>query len=239
MLSMFFGMLWAQGISVGGNLSLYNSGLRCATDDQINAYQNLSPTYNVAFGFQAVYSQTYWGIGVELAYGGQAQKYYGSGVTGKVYQAKAAYQYVGPGLFVEGRYPLEKVTFWLAGGGQVFFPVAAQELYQGDSVPRGNLYRAQVIQNTLRYLEASDDPTERRILSRAYRRALWHVGVRGGVELPLSEVLMLRAGIFFSRSLHDIENKNLRLQEMPFYDVQRKPTYANQLGTVLGVLYHW
>ncbi|MGQ9864515.1 MAG: hypothetical protein ACUVRD_08585 [Bacteroidia bacterium] len=232
-------MLWAQGISIGGSLFMYRSGLRCATDAQINAYQNLSPTYNAAFGLQGAYTQTYWGVGLELMYGGQAQKYYGNGVTGKAYQAKAAYQYVGLGLFVEGRLPLEKMTFWLAVSGQVIFPVAAQELYQGDSVPRGNLYRAQLIQNTLGYLEASDDPEERQILSRAYRRALQQVGVRGGVELPLSEILSLRAGIFFSRSLHDIENKTLPLGKTPFYDSQRKPTYASQLGCVLGLWYRW
>ncbi len=232
---------WAQqSLRMGAQLHLSQSWLLNATDQKAPPQVALRPTYRPGLsGFFIWGWSPYWGSGLEIAYLGAGQNYYGVGLNGQNYSASIRQSYLRFSTPLQAQYQWETWGLWVQLGPTLSALVQSDYTYQGDSLPTQNLYAPQIIQNTLNYLAQSTNPEDQLILTRLYRRWNWGVTFAGGIKSRIAPGVWLLALLSYQRNFTDAENKGYRLSpEGPLaYHPERKPTYNQLLAIQLGIAY--
>ncbi|MCX7606245.1 MAG: hypothetical protein N2170_03120 [Bacteroidia bacterium] len=237
---LFFTYIWAQNfLSMGARLQATQSTLICPTD---RAASDVSLDRTQKAGLIGFFS---WGwtphfaTGIEIAYQGTGQRFYGIGVNGDNYTAQLNLHYLRGGLSLQPQYAKGRWGVWSSLSPGLSFLTQAEMLYQGDSLPRGKLTTPQVIQTTLSYLDQSTDPNDRLILTRMHQRIIPVIHFAGGMRILLAPQVWLLGLISYERSLGDIERKNFRPRpgEAPIYDNRRRAVQYQLVGLQIGLQY--
>ncbi len=234
-------MGWAQqSLRMGAQLHLSQSWLLNATDQKAPPSVGLRPTYRPGLsGFFIWGWNPYWGTGIEIAYLGAGQNYYGVGLNGQNYSASIRQSYLRLATPLQAQYQWETWGLWAHIAPTFSALVQSDYTYQGDSLLNDNLYAPQIIQNTLQYLAQSTNPEDQLILTRLYRRWNWGLAFAGGIKSRIAPGVWVLALLSYQRDFTDAENKRYRLSsENPAaYHPDRKPTYNQLLAIQLGIVY--
>ncbi len=232
---------WAQqSLRMGALLHLSQSWLLNATDQKAPPLASMRPTYRTGLSSFFIWGWSpYWGTGIEVAYQGAGQNYYGVGLNGQNYSASIRLSYLRLGLPLQAQYQWRTWGLWAQVSPTLAALVQSDLTYQGDSLPSQSLYAPQIIQNTLNYLAQSTNPEDQLILTRLYRRWNWGLALAGGVKSRIAPGVWLLALLGYQRHFTDAENKPYRLapEGPPAYHPDRKPTYNQLLSLQLGIAY--
>lgn len=239
-ISLAFSLLWAQhALSMGARVQLMQSRLSSSTDET-SSLTSYSRTHKAGLvGFFDWGWTPHIATGMEIAYQGVGQEFYGVGVNGDNYTAALSLHYLRVGLTMRGQHAWERWGLWGGIAPSLAFLTQADLEYQGDSLPLGSLVFPQVIQNTLAYLSQSTNPDDRLTLLRMFRRTVPALHLAGGLRVRLAPQVWLLGLLAYERSFGDIERKGYQYdpESPPVYDGRRRPVGYELLGIQLGVQY--
>ncbi len=234
-------MGWAQqSLRMGALLHLSQSWLLNATDQKAPSLVGLRPTYRPGLsGFFIWGWSPYWGTGIEVAYLGTGQNYYGVGLNGQTYSASIRQSQLRLATPLQAQYQWDTWGLWAHIAPTLSALVQSDYTYQGDSLPINNLYAPQIIQTTLNYLAQSTNPEDQLILTRLYRQWNWGLTLAGGIKSRIAPGVWVLALLSYQRDFSDAENKRYRIspESPPAYHPDRKPTYNQLLSIQLGIAY--
>ncbi|MCS7188927.1 MAG: hypothetical protein RMJ66_08285 [Bacteroidia bacterium] len=228
-----------QFLSMGARFQLSHAQL-CSPTDRASNLVSFDRTQKSSLAAFFSWGWTsYFATGVEIGYGGAGQALYGIGINGDPYTARINLHYLRIGIGVQPQYAKERWGFWGSFSPSLAFLTQAELIYQGDSLPRGNLVAPQIIQYVVEYLNQSTDPNDRLVLLQMYRRSVPVLHIAGGMRVRLAPQVWLLGLLSYERSFGDIEQKGFRLkgEENYLYSPQRRPVQYRLLGLQLGIQY--
>ncbi len=229
-----------QHLQMGARLILQQSSLISSTDKAVESWMALRPTYRAGMsGFFLWGWNPYLSTGVEIAYQGAGQSYYGAGLNGQTYQAQISLNYLSFGIPIALKKTWEKWGLIAQIAPSLNFLTRSNLTYQGDSLPSGNLYSTQIIQNVLNYLTTSTNSDDQLLTLRLFRRGQWGLSAAGGVQTRLAPDVWILVLLHYTRLFGDSENKGYRLtpESPPIYNPSRAATYQQAWGFQIGILY--
>lgn len=240
-LGLFWGLALGQAyLQMGGRLILQQTSLLSTTDKTTESWIALRPTYRAGMNGFFLWGWTpHLSTGLEIAYQGTGQNYYGVGLNGQNYQAQINLNYLSLGLPIWVQKSWEKWGLLAQIAPNLHFLVRSDLAFQGDSLPRGNHYSTQIIQNVLNYLAASTNPNDQLLTMRLYRQWQWGFSIAGGIKARLAPDVWILALFHYMRFLGDSENKGFRLssESPPTYAPDRSATYQQGIGFQVGIVY--